>query len=100
MSIEVEVVIAISVMMAVFSAVAAAGTAIVLGAGFARLHRGFEIIHRQSELFGDAIYRLEEKMDIVDTQSEKLSRYIYIIEDSDFAHYLPAATAKDIVSYN
>ena len=66
MSIEVETVVAVSVMMAVFSAVAAIGTSIVLGAGFERLRGGFEVIRKQTGFFSDAIHKLEEKMEPVD----------------------------------
>gem|GEM_PF-853418 len=80
MSIEVETVVAVSVMMAVFSAVAAVGTSIVLGAGFERLRSGFEVIRKQTGFFSDAIYKLEEKMEIVDDQAGKFSHSIAVME--------------------
>ena len=81
MSIEVETVVAVSVMMAVFSAVAAIGTSIVLGAGFERLRGGFEVIRKQTGFFSDAIHKLEEKMIVVDGQTGKFSHAITIMEE-------------------
>lgn len=80
MSIEVETVVAVSVMMAVFSAVAAVGTSIVLGAGFERLRSGFEVIRKQTGFFSDAIHKLEHKMEVVDEQTGKFSHSIEIME--------------------
>lgn len=80
MSLEVETVVAVSVMMAVFSAVAAVGTSIVLGAGFERLRSGFEVIRKQTGFFSDAIHRLEEKMEVVDDQTGKFSHSIQVME--------------------
>lgn len=80
MSVEVETIVAVSVMMAVFSAVAAIGTSIVLGAGFERLRCGFEVIRKQTGFFSDAIHKLEEKMDVVDGQTEKFSHSIAVME--------------------
>lgn len=80
MSIEVETVVAVSVMMAVFSAVAAVGTSVILGAGFERLRLGFEVIRKQTGFFSDAIHKLEGKMEVVDEQTGKFSRSISIME--------------------
>tara|TARA_R110001592_G_scaffold20926_9_gene84631 strand:- start:17074 stop:17712 length:639 start_codon:yes stop_codon:yes gene_type:complete len=80
MSIEVETVVAVSVMMAVFSAVAAVGTSIVLGAGFERLRTGFEVVRKQTGFFSDAIHKLEEKMEVVDEQTGKFSQSISVME--------------------
>ncbi len=80
MSIEVETVVAVSVMMAVFSAVAAIGTSIVLGAGFERLRSGFDVIRKQTGFFSDAIHKLEQKMEVVDDQTGKFSHAISVME--------------------
>lgn len=80
MSVEVETIVAVSVMMAVFSAVAAIGTSIVLGAGFERLRTGFEVIRKQTGFFSDAIHKLEDKMDIVDEQTGKFAHAMTIME--------------------
>lgn len=76
MSMEVETVVAISVMMAVFSAVAAIGTSIVLGAGFERLRAGFEVVRKQTGFFSDAINKLEKKVEVVDQQTSTFSQAI------------------------
>ncbi|MCB1782754.1 MAG: hypothetical protein KDI13_02050 [Alphaproteobacteria bacterium] len=76
MSMEVETVVAISVMMAVFSAVAAIGTSIVLGAGFERLRAGFEVVRKQTGFFSDAIHKLEQKVEVVDKQTGAFSQAI------------------------
>ncbi len=80
MSIEVETVVAVSVMMAVFSAVAAVGTSLVLGAGFERLRGGFEVIRKQTGFFSDAIHKLEEKMEVVDDQTGKFTHAMTVME--------------------
>lgn len=80
MTLEVETVVAVSVMMAVFSAVAAIGTSIVLGAGFERLRSGFEVIRKQTGFFSDAIHKLEEKMEVVDEQTGNFSHAMQVME--------------------
>ena len=69
--------------MAVFSAVAAVGTSIVLGAGFERLRTGFEVIRKQTGFFSDAIHKLEEKMDVVDEQTTAASFRQEILSDGE-----------------
>ena len=61
MSISAETYIVISLMFAVFAAVAAVGTSVVLGAGVERLRAGFELVKRQSGFFSDAIYKLDQR---------------------------------------
>lgn len=80
MSVDVETIVAISIMMAVFSAVAAIGSSLVLGAGFERLRAGMDVIKKQTGFFSDAIHRLEEKMEVVDKQTGQVSRSIEVIE--------------------
>ncbi len=80
MSVEVETIVAVSVMMAVFSAVAAIGTSIVLGAGFERLRSGFEVIRKQTGFFSDSIHKLEQKMAVVDEQTGKFSHALSVME--------------------
>lgn len=80
MSIEVETIVAVSVMMAVFSAVAAVGTSIVLGAGFERLRCGFEVVRKQTGFFSDAIHKLEQKVEQVDTQTANFSHAMAVME--------------------
>ncbi|MCL4677444.1 MAG: hypothetical protein KJ017_02490 [Alphaproteobacteria bacterium] len=80
MSLEVETVVAISIMMAVFSAVAAVGTSIVLGAGFERLRAGFDVVRKQTGFFSDAINKLEKKMEQVDAETGRVTHAINQME--------------------
>ncbi len=80
MTLEVETIVAVAVMMAVFSAVAAIGSSLVLGAGYERLRAGFEVVRKQTGFFSDAIHKLEEKMEVVDKQTGKFSQSIEIME--------------------
>lgn len=80
MTLEVETVVAVSLMMAVFSAVAAVGTSIVLGAGFERLRSGFEVIRKQTGFFSDAIHQLEQKVEIVDQQTSNFTESMSQLE--------------------
>lgn len=80
MTLEVETIVAVSLMMAVFSAVAAVGTSIVLGAGFERLRAGFDVVRRQTGFFSDAINKLEKKVEQVDEQAGKFGHNIAQLE--------------------
>lgn len=80
MTLEVETVVAVSLMMAVFSAVAAVGTSIILGAGFERLRSGFEVIRKQTGFFSDALHKLEEKVEDVDKQAGQVSESMRIMD--------------------
>lgn len=80
MTLEVETVVAVSLMMAVFSAVAAVGTSIVLGAGFERLRAGFDVISKQTGFFSEAIHKLEKKVEKVDEQTSSFSHSITQLE--------------------
>lgn len=80
MTMEVETLVAISLMMAVFSAVAAVGTSIVLGAGFERLRAGFDVISKQTGFFSDAIRKLEGKVEQVDEQTQNFSKSIQSLD--------------------
>lgn len=72
MSVSAETYIVISLMFAVFAAVAAVGTSVVLGAGFERLRAGFEIVKAQTGFFADQIYKLDEKTRDLDLETAKL----------------------------
>ena len=80
MTLEVETIVAVSLMMAVFSAVAAVGTSLVLGAGFERLRSGFEVIRKQTGFFSDAIHKLEQKVEVVDEQTSNFTQSINKLE--------------------
>ncbi len=81
MTLQVDTLIAVSLMMAVFSAVAAVGTSLVLGAGFERLRAGFEIISKQTGFFSDVINKLEKKVEKVDETTDSFSRSINTLEE-------------------
>jgi len=80
MTMEVETIVAVSLMMAVFSAIAAIGTSVVLGAGFERLRSGFEVIRKQTGFFSDAIHKLEQKVELVDEQASAFGQSIHQME--------------------
>ena len=80
MTMDVNTLVAVSLMLAVFSAVAAVGTSIVLGAGFERLRTGFEVVRKQTGFFSDAIHKLEQKVEVVDEQTGKFSESISMLE--------------------
>lgn len=72
MSVSAETYIVISLMFAVFAAVAAVGTSVVLGAGFERLRAGFEVVRKQSGFFADAIYKLDQRTQKLDEEHAKI----------------------------
>lgn len=72
MSVSAETYIVISLMFAVFAAVAAVGTSVVLGAGFERLRAGFEVVRKQSGFFADAIYKLDQRTQKLDEETARL----------------------------
>jgi chromosome segregation ATPase len=53
-------------MFAVFAAVAAVGSSMVLGIGFERLRAGFEVVKKQTGFFADAIHKLDQRADELD----------------------------------
>ncbi len=79
MSVSAETYIVISLMFAVFAAVAAVGTSVVLGAGFERLRAGFEVVRRQSGFFADAIYKLDQRTQKLDEEQAKMKSGVYNI---------------------
>ena len=72
MSVDAETYIVISLMFAVFAAVAAVGSSMVLGAGFERLRAGFDVVRRQSGFFADAIHKLDQRTLKLDEETAKL----------------------------
>ena len=80
MTIDVETVMAASITLSVFAAVAALGTSIVLGVGFERLRAGFEAIAKQTGLFSDMLHKLEKKVEVVDGQTAQASKSVRTLE--------------------
>ncbi len=75
---ENDVFLLISLSFAVFAAVTAVGSALVLGIGFERLRNGFEnlrsgfdVISKQTGFFSTAIHELDEKVDALEMKQKK-----------------------------
>lgn len=75
-----ETYIVVSLLMAVFAAVAAMGTALVLGVGFERLRGGFEVIRKQTAFFSDAIRQLDERAATLDDRADKLDHKVLVLD--------------------
>ncbi|MBI1216308.1 MAG: hypothetical protein GC185_10905 [Alphaproteobacteria bacterium] len=80
MTLNAETVMAASVVLSVFAAVAALGTSLVLGVGFERLRAGFETIAKQTGFFSDMLHRLEKKVEVVDGQAAQASKTVRHLE--------------------
>ena len=76
MSVSAEMYIVISLMFAVFAAVAAVGSSVILGVGFERLRAGFEVVKKQTGFFSDAIHQLDEKAKMLDEQQGKIKESV------------------------
>jgi len=68
MTISVETLLVVSLMMAVFAAVATVGSSLYLGAGFERLRAGFDTIKKQTAQFADSLRQLDGRVDSVEKQ--------------------------------
>ncbi len=80
MTLNVETILAVSVTLSVFAAVATVGTSLVLGIGFERLRAGFEVVAKQTGLFGDMLNKLEKKVEVVDGQAAHVSKSVRHLE--------------------
>ena len=76
MSVSADMYIVISIMFAVFAAVSAVGSSLVLGVGFERLRAGFEVIKKQTGFFADAIHKLDQRTDMLDKQQAELKQSV------------------------
>ncbi len=76
MPVSVEMYIVISLMFAVFAAVAAIGTSLVLGVGFERLRSGFEIVKKQTGFFADAIHKLDERTKMYEEKTKAMKESV------------------------
>lgn len=76
MSVSADMYIVISLMFAVFAAVAAVGSSMVLGIGFERLRAGFEIVKKQTGFFADAIHQLDQRADVLDQQHGEMKEAV------------------------
>jgi uncharacterized membrane protein YraQ (UPF0718 family) len=75
-----ETYLVISLLMAVFAAVAAVGTALVLGVGFERLRNGFEIVRKQTAFFSDAIRKLDDRTESLDGRATVLEHQAVVLD--------------------
>ena len=73
MTITAETYLVVALAFAVFAAITALGSSLVLGVGFERLRAGFEIIKNQTGYFSDAIHGLDKRLD----STEKQGRYFF-----------------------
>lgn len=81
MSGENDIFLLIALSFAVFAAVTAVGSALVLGIGFERLRNGFEnlrngfeVVSKQTGFFSTAIHELDEKVDALEAKQKKLRK--------------------------
>ncbi len=80
MSLSAEMFIVISLMFAVFAAVAAVGSSVVLGVRFERLRARFELVKKQTGFFSDAIHKLDQKTDQIQKSVNGLSTRVESVE--------------------
>lgn len=90
MTIAVETYLVVALAFAVFSAVTALGSSLVLGAGFERLRAGFEIIKSQTGFFSDALHNMDKRMDTVEKQGGYFFQAIHNLEQQQTADTDPA----------
>ncbi len=69
MTISTETLLVVSLMMAVFAAVATVGSSVFLGAGYERLRASMQAIRRQTAYFAEAIRKLDHRVSAVEKQS-------------------------------
>jgi septal ring factor EnvC (AmiA/AmiB activator) len=80
MVVSVETFLVVSLTLAVFSAVVALGSSLVLGIGFERLRSAFEVVRKQTGFFSDAIHKLEEQVTEVGTQTNNFTASVAKLE--------------------
>jgi hypothetical protein len=94
MTIAAETYLVVALAFAVFAAITALGSSLVLGAGFERLRAGFELIKSQTAFFSDAIHTLDKRMDNAEKQGSYFFDAIHKLEQKQMA---PAANAAEPV---
>ncbi|MBI4030935.1 MAG: hypothetical protein HY370_04610 [Proteobacteria bacterium] len=85
MTIAVETYLVVALAFAVFAAVTALGSSLVLGAGFERLRAGFELIKSQTGFFSDAIHKLDKRLDNAEKQDSYFFQAIHKLEENQVA---------------
>lgn len=81
MTIAVETYLVVALAFAVFAAVTALGSSLVLGMGFERLRAGFELIKSQTGFFSDSLHKLDKRMDAAEKQDKYFFEAIHKLED-------------------
>lgn len=70
MELNVETCLVVALAFAVFAAVSAIGSSLVLGIGFERLRASFEVVKKQSGYFSDSLFRLDHRVELLEKQAE------------------------------
>lgn len=70
MELNVETCLVVALAFAVFAAVSAIGSSLVLGIGFERLRASFEVVKKQSGYFSDSLFRLDHRVETLEKQAE------------------------------
>lgn len=96
MTIAVETYLVVALAFAVFAAVTALGSSLVLGAGFERLRAGFELIKSQTGFFSEAIHKLDKRLDNAEKQDGYFFQAIHKLEENQAAA-APSAAAEEEV---
>ena len=81
MTIAVETYLVVALAFAVFSAVIALGSSLVLGIGFERLRAGFETVKNQTGFFSDSIHNLDQRVDSLQKQSKYQFETLHKLEE-------------------
>lgn len=93
MTIAVETYLVVAMAFAIFAAVVALGSSLVLGIGFERLRAGYEVIRKQTGFFSEAIRTLDGRVDSVEKQSQYFFETIHQLEEKQ-DRQAPAASGK------
>lgn len=86
MTITLETYLLVSLAFAVFAAVVAVGSSLVLGASFERLKISFEVIQKQTGFFSDSLFRMENRVEKLEkneehAEEEQSSEHVFITAD-------------------
>lgn len=85
MTIGIETCLVIALAFAVFAAVTALGSSLVLGIGFERLRAGFEVVKSQTGFFSESIHKMDKRLGNVEKQGEYVFRTLHTLEESQSA---------------
>ena len=80
MSLSAEMFIVVSLLLAVFAAISAVGTSIVLGVGYERLRAGFDTVKKQTAFFADAIHKLDNRSTELGREQDEMKKTIVTMD--------------------